>query len=546
MTPLTISAAIVLAVILWFIGSAYLKRGQDLISWRNLFLFGVAYFYCGTILYAGTLIGTLSGEAHTVQGTGYLPLAFALPLFLALFLGAGNLASKWKWPEKLAPKLDYPVTTAGVIAIAFTFLGALILSLPLRGLGVVEGVIVYLRPALGVTGVGLLFYLVITNPRNPVWWALLIPAVGIVAISTTIGGIGRRDFISVFLVMGWIWWYARLRFETPRAALTKLAAVAAVGIFCLLAFNTIRAKGVGADFNERQRQFAESVTDVNRILSYENIVGQLLLQDTPLNTVAIMESYPDPFPHIPLHGLTFYATNPIPRAVYQNKPVALGILLQRQFRTAANLGPGIIGHGWAEAHWIGVAYYALFFGALTAIADRLVRNRGHNPYFCVLAGCALGQVLGLPRGETSLFMVGITVGTAGVIIIFWVAGIVLRPYMLLGSQLPLLLPPSDADNDSHDNGWNPDDQPPHDDYDWYTHPNDPGAGVVPDLPHAYANGSANGSLNGSSQLAGLLAAKDNQNGNGLGSHHSAPTLPALPPSENLRRGSNPGREPGIP
>ena len=128
--------------------------------------------------------------------------------------------------------------------------------------------------------------------------------------------------------------------------------------------------------------------------------------------------------------------NPIPRAIYPGKPKALGILLQEQFKIAANLGPGIIGHGWAEAGWIGIVYYAVFFGCLVAVADRLTLERLNNPYFIAAAGSNLGNVLGLARGETSMFLDMIVAGSAACLILYAVGGSVFRPYMLVGRPIP--------------------------------------------------------------------------------------------------------------
>jgi hypothetical protein len=101
----------------------------------------------------------------------------------------------------------------------------------------------------------------------------------------------------------------------------------------------------------------------------------------------------------------------------------------------ANLGVGCIGHGWAEAGWFGVLYYALTLGILCGIVDRLVRRFANDPFFMISVGCSLGNVLGLARGETSLFLVLITTGFIACQVIFWGARVVLGPYMLVGKPL---------------------------------------------------------------------------------------------------------------
>lgn len=145
-----------------------------------------------------------------------------------------------------------------------------------------------------------------------------------------------------------------------------------------------------------------------------------MLQDSAYNSMYFIENYPDTHEHRPLHGLVFMLTNPIPRAVFPSKPMALGILMQEEVGASANLGPGIIGHGWMEAGWIGVIYYAAFFGFGIAAADKLIRLRSDNPYFISAMGASMGNVIALPRGETALFMVFLVFGLIGIWIFSWI------------------------------------------------------------------------------------------------------------------------------
>jgi hypothetical protein len=88
-------------------------------------------------------------------------------------------------------------------------------------------------------------------------------------------------------------------------------------------------------------------------------------------------------------------------------------------KSPANLGAGIIGHGWFEGGFVGVALYALVFGLIVGVADRAIAERAWNPYFIALMGCHLGNVFGLARGDTALFLLEIMVGLFACTCLLW-------------------------------------------------------------------------------------------------------------------------------
>lgn len=431
---LSITAFVLTAVIGAIVGIGYLFRGQPLVSWRNIFLLGFVQFYTLTTILAAPL--EFPSEFYRPTGEGYPKLLVGMPLFLVVFLVCAKWASTWTWPSRMVPQVRLPVTTGGVATMAVFLAGFCAATVPLGGGTFGEAISFFIRTAVSTAAAGLAFYLVMRYPRNPVWWALFLGLFGFAAILSVVGSIDRRNFLSVFFVVPWMWFFYQLRYQRPTRVLVQLAVVGGISFVCLVIYNAGRHRvdqGV-ATFDKRATQFTQLIQ--NPDFSSKNIVNNLILQDTALNTIAIMEIYPDQFDHIPLHGAHFFLVNPIPRVLYPGKPKALGILLQEQFKIAANLGPGILGHGWAEAGWIGIVYYAVFFGCLVAVADRLTLERLNNPYFLAATGSNLGNVLGLARGETSMFLDMIVAGSAACLILYAVGGSVLRAYMLVGRPIP--------------------------------------------------------------------------------------------------------------
>jgi hypothetical protein len=103
--------------------------------------------------------------------------------------------------------------------------------------------------------------------------------------------------------------------------------------------------------------------------------------------------------------------------------------------TPANLGVGILGHGWSEGGILGVIGYAAFFGFFAAAFDNLIRQRMWNPFFLAAIGSSLGNVYALARGETSLFLLQVINGFVGVIIVLYLLKLFFNPVMLASAPL---------------------------------------------------------------------------------------------------------------
>jgi hypothetical protein len=238
------------------------------------------------------------------------------------------------------------------------------------------------------------------------------------------------------MIAGWVAYYYWLRRESRIKTVVILGSLAAFALVFVFIYNTIRHQ-----YTIRESTLADRINqlqgaDRSEALREDNIL-RTFVQDTAHNSGWLVDHFPSNNELKPFHGLAYLLVNPIPRALWQDKPVAIGILMQEQTRAAGNLGPGVIGHGWAELMWFGVIYYGLFFGAFTVIVDRLIVWRLHNPYFCIAVGSSLGNVLGLPRGETALFLAFILSAVVAISLIMWALTLVAKPFMIATPPLPL-------------------------------------------------------------------------------------------------------------
>lgn len=420
------------------------RRTYDPVSLRNLFLLGYVYFFClGTLL----LLQGLDGgwfrldSGYLPTPSGYLKFALLMPVFLGVFLLMSHIGLRWSSATKLIPRVDIDVTTptlwAAIVPLLAISAGFSVFELA----GFVGLLGAQLASGAGAAAFGLALYYALARKLNPLAWGLagLTLLVGIV--SATVGGSGRRFLLGLLLVGPWVLYFAKMRYMRPVRLMVPVGVGAGVALVLVLMYSSVRGESE-RDAGARLRQIAGVLTNPSVTM---NTLYFTLYTDTTYNTLFILENYPDQFEHHPLHGAYWFFANPIPRVFWPGKPAALGETLQGQMSTAANLGPGIIGHGWYEAGLIGVLYYAVFFGLLLGVLDRSLAERAANPFFVVMLGSNLGNWIAMPRGDTPLFFIQ---WVASVVVVFVVLVVVKlfvspisRAFTSLRIRPPALLDP---------------------------------------------------------------------------------------------------------
>lgn len=419
---LLFSSWLTLIVIMAVLVRTFIQRRQELLSIRTFFLLGFIYFYSTAgILYA-------SGFGEAAPSHGQTTLAAGMILFLAAyFVGewfgrAGRGLAKYVPSTPINPSSPALLVTISVlIVIAF---GSLIFA---RDQFTIFKLLIFeFRVPFAATAVGLATYFLLAKRFNPFAWSVFFMVLAVAAVTTLAATAGRRGVLSVLLAIFWMWYYFRLRFNTRAVIAAKVAIPAAVGMFLLLGYSSVRHQiDTGeATAGTRAQQMLQVIT--NPRINVDAMVANLN-QDTPYNTVFIMEHYPDYFTKDFLEGALYVIVHPIPRALWPDKPQGLGVDIQKQMRAQANLAPGIIGHGWAEAQWIGIIYYGLFFGFLVRVLDEAVRRNLSNPFVIAVLGCYLGNVFALTRGDTPLFFVHLFAGSAAVFFLLFMLRLLFGP-----------------------------------------------------------------------------------------------------------------------
>ena len=417
-----------------------INRTWDLFSWRNLFLLGFMHFYCFSAYYMAT--GETLPEFLGLTTGGWAKLAAMMVLFLIIFLGCSSFAMRRRSWTRIVPKIELPVTAPALVAstLVLSILG-LVFSIPFFNyFGVIAAQV---RGQLGACAVGLATYYLVARRFNPLAWLLFFSALGMGAVSSTVGLPGRRLLVGVMLAVPWMWYFVIWRYRPPTTNIIRVSIFFVAGVLGVIIYSPIRAgqeqrTEVEATISKRTDQFIDLITNP-RIDT--KVIKYILYTDTVPNTLYILENYPTNHQFMPLHGLYWLMANPIPRSIWPNKPEALGGILRDQMRVVPNLGPGIIGHGWSEAWVFGVIYYAVFFGLLVGVVDRASAERCWNPYFLAVFGGNLGNVLALPRGDTPLFVIQIIggiVSSGGILYL-------LKSVSPVWASFPLLQPPGTSD-----------------------------------------------------------------------------------------------------
>lgn len=430
---LGLSAVLTALVLTFIMVSGALQRRTDLLSFRNIFLLGFCYFYGLATFFVAFL--DQSGFIYQPSGAGYMPLAICTPLFAALFLLADGWGHRWNAAQKIVPKLAIPPTTPSIVIGI-----VLCLLLAIAGLSPMgdyfSALLSQVRPALASCAAGLATYYLVSKKYNPIAWALFLFVFALAILLCVTGSIDRRYSLSVFLVVAWVWYFTDLRYRHLFTTLGKLAMIGSVIAVFIVIYSGIRGgEAEERTFSKRIEQLSEASANPTQVK--KGTLDSVLYQDAPINTLYIIENYPENQPLDPFNGLLFFATNPIPRFLWENKPIGLGSALQQQFSIAANLGPGIIGHGWSEGMWLGVVGYALVFGLICGVLDRATAEQAANPFFLSVFGGSMGNFVGLARGETSLFMVLLVSGAIACVLVLWLMNLVGNSTF---RALPLVVP----------------------------------------------------------------------------------------------------------
>lgn len=394
-------SVVIIALLLYELLSS---KGMSL-SWRNIFLLGYLVFF-------GT--GTMFLALEDFNNPYYVPspaaigmLCFWTPAFLAVFLLCYHFGRKWKKAARLIPTTNL-VISAPMVMITVGVAMALALITTLVPIDSYLGLLMaQFRDGWLGAAVGLCVYYMLSRKLNPIAFGMLLVVFPIAAIISTTGTIGRRGILSMIFIIGWIGYFFYLRYCSRQTRLIVVGSgivIMVIGLTIFSSFRGQRLDATGSRLDMVQARLGQFIRAFTNPKIDRELIWSLVVTDPAIYAGYVYDHVPDSMAPDPFHGAIYLITNPIPRRIWSTKPEGLGIIIQRRLDLQFNVGPGVIGHGYYEGLHIGVLGYAIFFGLFCAFVDTAVRQRSDNVLFLIAVGASLGNVLGLARGETFLFL----------------------------------------------------------------------------------------------------------------------------------------------
>lgn len=383
----------------------YLRRRADLISPWTLFQLGCANFIGVSAIQSG------STDIHLYivpMDKDYLSFALGGIVFYAVAILTYYY---FRWPVRFANvtfRKTGSRTPSTLICLVPLCLVLTLGHLFIPRIEFIAQWIVMLGRGGAMMAVAFVMVIWAQRPFNILYLFVFVGLLGFALLAGS-SDFGRRDLLAVGMTAPVCWYWLRGRYlSTPRVA-------AMCGIFLLAVSILITGASAvrGIRLYKDQNPFEVAWTKLSAIpkalLSPGSGDNNNLGGDTTEASLAAIRLYDGVQEPEPFHAFKYIVLHWVPRAWWPGKPVGLGETLptdtgwRRAHRTAASLGPGVIGHGFHEGGLFFVAFYAWLFASVLRWYQTLLERDPSNPY--LLGGfCACsGQLIALVRGDIGLF-----------------------------------------------------------------------------------------------------------------------------------------------
>lgn len=405
-------------------------RWMGVINLRNIFLLGYAYFQ----LY-GAIYPLWTGDTRPYQVLHLEETAIRFALLSALFLLSfyGAYALVFRRVMTKSPVLQFRGTQPQGVLLTLAVVLAIVAYL-----GRFSGFVPIIGPLLNhallgsaAAAAGLAAAVAIRNYGNPI---LLLPAlltIGISLINTITSDFGRRGLVGILGACLWCAYFTRSVEFSSRTVWLKLAPAMLVSLLLVGAFSQIRGE---ADIRGNAAARTEAITNN---IGTEAFLSNFRIPDTGIVSLWLIDSRIDAFEPEGFFAVQYFFYHMVPRVLMPDKPdpLSLRIPVEANRKGVAlgihTVGPGVVGHAAADGGWYAAIFYGLILGGVIGGMDRLIAQNMHAPLAIAAMGCALGQMLGLSRGDSSIFLGIILLATFSNVLLFYVLD------RTLGAQQPV-------------------------------------------------------------------------------------------------------------
>lgn len=396
---LYVLAAIVVAVMI----RQHQTGSCPLLSIRNVALAGFIVFQ----LSSGAMALTLTGFDHYYVSDP-LGMGALFALYCTIFLIVLFWAYHRGWvAKKLALRVPQSWSVPGdgsllMLSVMATFMaGVLRLTI---GIPLISIITDYWGVGMASVAAGLCGWVWGKRLYNPVviCWSLAIVAANVMIVIT--GSFGRRGIVAVGLCLLWGMFYASFRYLRTTTLLWRVGTLGMIPFVILVLFTSVRSAA------EHQRTAGEHIAEIRKGGNLRAGLMQMLDgQQAGAVSMWLMETHPKSYEYRHLFTLGYFTVYPVPRSLWPDKPTPLSAKIARMAHIPEvnydklTIGPGIIGHAGAEGGLYALFLYALVAGLFFRLLDEIVTLNPFSPFIVLPVGAALGQFLGLARGETSAF-----------------------------------------------------------------------------------------------------------------------------------------------
>ena len=388
----------------------YLKGRRDLITTWNLFWIGSLMFMGNSALQAEVAIRNPPlRQWRALETVDYLWFyAGVITFYTTIML----VYYRYRLPTKLAGTLLRKWPPLGVGSLVL-LLGICVLVSLLRVMPIPIPFLGQVGVQLGATApiYGAVFALV-------AWWrqrsnlllvGILTGAASYALLFSVIGGAtGRRQLLGTLAVVPICLYWLHWRYRSRTKTLAWIIVAGMAGLLLLGSYSTFRHNR-----DNIEDSFGKAIERIMRLpqnlFSFEhmNLTGQNAVE-VSLTAVNV---YRNELPAEPLHSLIFVVINPVPRNLWEDKPVGLGLTFP-QFVGAWRFGkmtwgPGIVGHGFHEGGLHMLVFYGFLLGSFLKFFDSLLVEQPWNPFLLAALCGSSGHILGWVRGDIGVFTIQI-------------------------------------------------------------------------------------------------------------------------------------------
>jgi hypothetical protein len=379
-----------------------LSRRVDLFSIRNIYLVGFIIYAIvspATALQSGNFCGF---RINDPDRAGRWMLAFTYIYAIVYLLSYHRIrASHW-----LAAKFSGGRATVSDSMLTGVAIGLVLAALAMRIAGVhlpfLYALSTQLAVALLAAACAIIGWVWGARRLNPA--VLLVAALVIGAglmLSLTI--FSRRPLIGVTAGFVWGAYFRWARLLPPGRLLLSTLPLVLGGAVIVSAFTAIRNHNTGntaAQDTFKQMAGADLKSGTANLLSGQACGSAALW---------ILEKYPREIRYEPLFSFRYMGYWYVPRVLWDDKPEPLSqnianlAKIRGVNRDLITMPPNVIGYAAAEGGFYALVLYALFYGQFTRLFDELIRRNVNNPLVILPIGCAMGQFMGLARGDLAIF-----------------------------------------------------------------------------------------------------------------------------------------------